>query len=430
MTERIDLLVMGGGPAGYAAAIRASHLGKNVVIAERQRLGGTCLNRGCIPTKALLESAHFYAGLSSAGLQGLVKGLEFLLDKRRIRVLAGQARFLPSGEVQVGEDVFQADHVLVATGTEPLELPGLEADGQVVVNSDQLLDRPALPESLVIVGGGVIGCEFATVFASYGVEVTVVELQDRILPMEDVEISRALTREFNKRRIKVLTEAKVLGVERGQGAQVTIEQKGRSVELAADLVLVCVGRRPVLPEGFPGELDARGYVRVNERFQTSVPHVYAAGDVIGGVQLAHLAFEEGWAAVHNMYGQPARQEWFVPACVYTKPEIASVGLTEEEARRRGGEVIAAKYSLKGNGKAVIAREDSGFVKFVAEPGGRVLGVHIIGPQATELIAGAALALEQGLTLQDWAQVIYPHPTVSESIKEAVLSALGCGLHSL
>ena len=453
MTERIDLLVMGGGPAGYAAAIRASHLGKNVVIAERQRLGGTCLNRGCIPTKALLESAHFYAGLSSAGLhgvelevkgldygqviknkdqivQGLVKGLEFLLDKRRIRVLAGQARFLPSGEVQVGEDVFQADHVLVVTGTEPLELPGLEADGQVVVNSDQLLDRPALPESLVIVGGGVIGCEFATVFASYGVEVTVVELQDRILPMEDVEISRALTREFKKRRIKVLTEAKVLGVERGQGAQVTIEQKGRSVELAADLVLVCVGRRPVLPEGFPGELDARGYVRVNERFQTSVPHVYAAGDVIGGVQLAHLAFEEGWAAVHNMYGQPARQEWFVPACVYTKPEIASVGLTEEEARRRGGEVITAKYSLKGNGKAVIAREDSGFVKFVAEPGGRVLGVHIIGPQATELIAGAALALEQGLTLQDWAQVIYPHPTVSESIKEAVLSALGCGLHSL
>lgn len=224
-----------------------------------------------------------------------------------------------------------------------------------------------------------IGCEFATVFASYGVEVTVVELQDRILPMEDVEISRALTREFKKRRIKVLTEAKVLGVERGQGAQVTIEQKGRSVELAADLVLVCVGRRPVLPEGFPGELDARGYVRVNERFQTSVPHVYAAGDVIGGVQLAHLAFEEGWAAVHNMYGQPARQEWFVPACVYTKPEIASVGLTEEEARRRGGEVITAKYSLKGNGKAVIAREDSGFVKFVAEPGGGTGRAHHRSP---------------------------------------------------
>jgi dihydrolipoamide dehydrogenase len=186
----------------------------------------------------------------------------------------------------------------------------------------------------------------------------------------------------------------------------------------------------VLPQGFSGELNAKGYVQVGGDFQTSVPGVYAAGDIIGGVQLAHLAFEEGWAAVNNMFGEPARQEWFVPACVYTKPEIASVGLTEAQAREEYGEVITAKYSLKGNGRAVIAREDSGFVKFVAGPQGKVLGVHIIGPQATELISGAALALEQGLTLEQWAQVVYPHPTVSESIKEAVLSALGCGLHSL
>jgi dihydrolipoamide dehydrogenase len=300
-----------------------------------------------------------------------------------------------------------------------------------VVNSDQLLDRPTLPKSLVIVGGGVIGCEFATIFASYGVQVTIVELMKQILPTEDGEISQALAREFKKRRVKVLTGAKVAEIQRLEDcAKVLVDQDGRSSEIEAELVLVSVGRRPVLPQGFPAELDARGYVKVNERFQTSLPQIYAAGDVIGGLQLAHLAFEEGWAAANNMFGEPARHEWFVPACVYTKPEIAAVGLTEAQAREKHGEVVTAKYSLKGNGRAVIAREDSGFVKFVAKPSGEVLGVHIIGPQATELIAGAALALEQGVTLEDWAQVVYPHPTVSESIKEAVLSALGCGLHSL
>ena len=453
MTQQIDLLVIGGGPAGYSAAIRASHLGKTVVVAERNRLGGTCLNRGCIPTKALLESASFYAGLSSAAshgvalevqrldygqvvrgkdqiVQNLVNGLQFLLKKRQIQVLEAEARFLPSGEVQVGDEVFQPAKVLVATGTAPWELPGLEVDGSLVVNSDQLLDRPTLPQSLVIVGGGVIGCEFATIFASYGVQVTIVELMDRLLPTEDAEVSQALAREFKKRKIKVLTGAKVSGIERGEQALVTVEHKGRTSELAAELVLISVGRRPVLPQGFSGELNAKGYVQVGGDFQTSVPGVYAAGDIIGGVQLAHLAFEEGWAAVNNMFGDPARQEWFLPARGYTKPEIASVGSTEAQAREEYGEVITAKYSLKGNGRAVIAREDSGFVKFVAGPQGKVLGVHIIGPQATELISGAALALEQGLTLEQWAQVVYPHPTVSESIKEAVLSALGCGLHSL
>ncbi|WP_461364828.1 dihydrolipoyl dehydrogenase [Candidatus Darwinibacter acetoxidans] len=454
MTQQVDLLVIGGGPAGYSAAIRASHLGKSVVVAEENGLGGTCLNRGCIPTKALLESAHFYSNLKSAPVHGvtvqvqdldyaqvvqgkdqivhnLVKGLQFLMDKRKIKVLGEEASFLPSGEVQVGTEVFRAANVLVATGTVPFELPGLEVDGHIVVNSDQLLDRPTLPKSLVIVGGGVIGCEFATIFASYGVQVTIVELMKQILPTEDGEISQALAREFKKRRVKVLTGAKVAEIQRLEDcAKVLVDQDGRSSEIEAELVLVSVGRRPVLPQGFPAELDARGYVKVNERFQTSLPQIYAAGDVIGGLQLAHLAFEEGWAAANNMFGEPARHEWFVPACVYTKPEIAAVGLTEAQAREKHGEVVTAKYSLKGNGRAVIAREDSGFVKFVAKPSGEVLGVHIIGPQATELIAGAALALEQGVTLEDWAQVVYPHPTVSESIKEAVLSALGCGLHSL
>ncbi len=454
MPQHIDLLVIGGGPAGYAGAIRATHLGKSVVVVEKSKVGGTCLNRGCIPTKALLESAHFYGSLTSAKNHGvtldiqdldygqvvknkdevvhrLVAGLQFLLDKREIRVIDGEARFLSTTEVVVGDDIFKPEKILVATGTVPFELPGLPVDGELVVNSDQLLDRHSLPKSLVVVGGGVIGCEFATIFASYGVQVTIVELMPQILPPEDSEISTTLTREFKKRKIKVLTGAKVKSLRREPDhVVVEVEQKGRILEFETEVVLVSVGRKPVLPQGFPGELDQKGYILVDGQYQTSVPNIYAAGDIIGGMQLAHLAFEEGWAAVNNMVGEPAKSEWFVPSCVYTKPEIASVGLTEQRAKDQYGEVLTAKYSLKGNGKAVIAGEDSGFVKFVASKDGVVRGVHIVGPQATELISGATLALEQGLTLQEWAEVIYPHPTVSESIKEAVLSGLGIGLHSL
>lgn len=454
MNQEIDLLVIGGGPAGYSGAIRASQLGKNVVVVEKDSFGGTCLNRGCIPTKSLLESSHFYGSLALAQDHGvslevkdldyaqvvktkdkivsrLVKGLEFLLDRKKIRMVQGEARFLSAMEVQVGDEVFKAQNVLVSTGTVPFDLPGLEPDGQYVLNSDQLLDMSALPKSLVIVGGGVIGCEFATVFASYGVQVTIVELMPQILPPEDAEISQALTREFKKKKIKVLTGSKVQGLTRQDNLVVLdVDQQGHRVQLEAEKVLVSVGRRPVLPEGFSGEVNPRGYVVVNEQFQTSVPQIYAAGDIIGGLQLAHLAFEEGWAAANNICGDPARSQWFVPSCVYTKPEIASVGLTEAQAEAKYGEVVIAKYSLKGNGKAVILGEDSGFCKFVASTDGIVRGVHIIGPQATELIAGATLALEQGLSLKEWAEVIYPHPTVSESIKETILNGLGIGLHSL
>lgn len=454
LSQQIDLLVIGGGPAGYAGAIRARHLGKSVVVVEKASVGGTCLNRGCIPTKALLESAHFYGGLASAKTHGvsleiqdldyaqvvrnkdqvvkrLVDGLKFLLEKKEIRVIEGEGRFLSTTEVQVGDEVFKPDNILVATGTVPFELPNLPIDGERVVDSDQLLDRDSLPKSLVIVGGGVIGCEFATVFASYGVQVTIVELMPQILPPEDAEISQTLTREFKKRKIKVLTGAKVEKLRHeANHVVVEVDQKGRPLEIETELVLVSVGRKAVLPQGFPAEVDSRGYVVVDGHYQSSVPHIYAAGDIIGGMQLAHLAFEEGWSAVNNMSGEPARNEWFVPSCVYTTPEIASVGLTEEKAKEQYGEVLTAKYSLKGNGRAVIAGQDSGFVKFVASAEGVVRGVHIIGPQATELISGATVAMEQKLTLQEWAEVVYPHPTVSESIKEAVLSGLGIGLHSL
>ena len=454
MSRQVDLLVLGGGPAGYSSAIRARQLGKQVVVVEKERLGGTCLNRGCIPTKALLESANFYGSLKSAqnhgitldvtGLdygqviqkkdkvvQNLVGGLEFLLDRREVEVVVGEARFNSPTEVQVGTEVFHPEKIIVATGTVAAELPGLEPDGRVVLNSDQMLAADTLPKSLLIVGGGVIGCEFATIFSSYGVQVTIVELTDQLLPPEDREVSQTLLREFKKRKIQVLTGASVDKLIRGEDEVVVqVTQKGRQREIEADRVLISVGRKPVVPEGFPGELNSRGYLVVNGALQTTVPHIYAAGDVIGGMQLAHLAFEEGWAACDHAFGKNARTQWFVPSCVYTQPEIGSVGLTEAHAREEYGEVIVAKYSLKGNGKAVIAGDDSGFCKIVASTDGVVRGVHIIGPQATELISNATVALERGLTLEQWAEVIYPHPTVSESIKETVLSGLGAGLHSI
>lgn len=453
MSRQIDLLVLGGGPAGYSSAIRARQLGKQVIVVEKERLGGTCLNRGCIPTKALLESANFYGGLKSAQTHGvtldvtgldygqvvqkkdkivenLVGGLEFLLNRREIEVVVGEARFISPTEIQVGEEVFYPEKVIVATGTVAAELPGLATDGRLVLNSDQMLATDTLPQSLVIVGGGVIGCEFATIFSSYGIQVTIVELTDQLLPPEDRDVSQTLLREFKKRKVQVLTGATVDKLTRGEDqVAVQVTQKGKPREIEADRVLISVGRKPVVPPGFPGEVSARGYLVVNDAYQTTVPHIYAAGDIIGGLQLAHLAFEEGWAACDNAFGEATKSHWFVPSCVYTKPEIGSVGLTEEQARAQYGEVVVAKYSLKGNGKAVIAGEDSGFCKIVASPDGIVRGVHMIGPQATELISNATVVLERGLTLGEWAEVIYPHPTVSEAIKETVLSGLGKGLHS-
>lgn len=454
MSRQIDLLVLGGGPAGYSSAIRARQLGKQVVVVEKERLGGTCLNRGCIPTKALLKSANFYESLKFAQIHGvsldvidldygqvvekkkqvvdnLVNGLEFLLNRREIEIVMGEARFISPHEVQVGETIFSPQKIVVATGTEAAVLPGLEPDGQLVLNSDQMLEANTLPKSLVIVGGGVIGCEFGTIFASYGVEVTIVELTGQLLPPEDRDISQTLLREFKKRKIQVLTDARVAELVR-DGDQVTVKvnHKGKEKELETERVLISIGRKPIIPQGFPGELTSRGYLAVNSTFQTSLPHIYGAGDIIGGMQLAHLAFEEGMAACDFAFGQSTKAKWFVPSCVYTRPEIGSVGLTEEQVKEQYGEAIVAKYSLKGNGKAVIEGEDSGFVKIVASSDQMVRGVHMIGPAATEIISNATIVLEQGLTLDEWSKVVYPHPTVSEAVKESILSGLGKGLHSL
>lgn len=451
--QQVDLLVIGGGPAGYAGAIKAAQLGKKVVLVEQDSVGGTCLNRGCIPTKSLLESAAaFRTALESSSLglniqdvsvdypkvisrkdevvSQLVKGLTALLKGKGIDIVGGKARF-EDQEVVVtsseGEQHFQPSAVLLATGTKPLALPGLQPDGEFIYNSDQLLSESTLPSSLVIVGGGVIGCEFATVFNSLGVDVTIVELTDSLIPTEDEEIRKTLLREFKKAKIKVLTQAKVVSID-SDNKVIQVEQKGKVKEISGERVLVSVGRQPVLPDGLTCELTDKGYVTVDSSFATSVPGVFAAGDIIGGLQLAHLAFEEGICAVNHAFGLSSANTWAVPRCVYTTPEVGCVGLTEEQARAKYEEVKVGKYFLKGNGKALIIGENSGFCKVVAVED-KVVGVHIIGPHATELIAEGVLAVEQQISLADWAEVIHPHPTVSESVKESVLQALGQGLHS-
>lgn len=455
MSQPVDLLVIGGGPSGYCGAIRGRQLGKSVVLVEKTSVGGTCLNRGCIPTKSLLESAARFRSLSSMSEYGvevseakvnfpqvmakkdsvvkrLVQGLRYLLKQKGVEVVSGEAEFLTSSTVQVGDVIYEPSCILVATGTAPADLPNLACDGTRILNSDQILELESLPESLLVVGGGVIGCEYATVFSSLGVDVTIVELAESILPTEDQDLSRTLMREFKKNKIKVLTSAQVKQADvDGDAVSVKVEHKGRLEEFVVDQVLVSVGRKPVFPKGFPGEVDGRGYIVVDEKFQTSVPGIYAAGDIIGGIQLAHLAFDEGTAAVEFAFGGSPKAEWQVPRCIYTHPEIAAVGLTESEAREQYGDGIRlSQFSLKGSGKAVISGADSGFCKVIADNRGNVLGVHMIGPQATEIIAEAVAVMEKGISLSDWAEVMHPHPTVAEAVREAVLAGLGRGLHSI
>lgn len=455
MSQQVDLLVIGGGPAGYCGAIRGRQLGQSVVLVEKDSVGGTCLNRGCIPTKSLLESAARFRSLSSMSEYGievshaevnypqviskkdsvvkrLVQGLGFLLKQKGVEIVRGEAEFLSSTTVRVGDEVYEPGRILVATGTEPADLPNLVCDGERILNSDQVLEMDSLPGSLLIVGGGVIGCEFATVFSSLGVDVTIVEIAEQILPAEDADLSRTLTREFKKSKVKVLTSAQVKQASPGQDSVVVaVEHKGKLEELSVDRVLVSVGRKAVLPKGFPGAVDGRGYILVDGEFQTSVPHVFAAGDIIGGLQLAHLAFDEGMAAVEFAFGGQPKSAWQVPRCIYTYPEIAAVGLTESQAREQfGNRLRVSQFSLKGNGKAMISGSDSGFCKVIADEEGNVLGVHMIGPQATEIIAEAVTVLEKGISLSDWAEVMHPHPTVAEAVREAVLAGLGRGLHSI
>jgi dihydrolipoamide dehydrogenase len=448
----VDLVVLGGGSGGYAAALRAAELGSSVVLVERGPLGGTCLHRGCIPTKAMLHSAEVLDtvrqaadvgvvahvdGLDLAGVHayrdkvvnGLFKGLTGLVRARGIEVVAGTGTLVSPTAVEVGGRTVEAAHVLLATGSEARTLPGLEVDHTRVLTSDDALALDRVPTSAVILGAGAIGCEFASVWRSFGAEVTLVEALPHLLPLEQESSSTLLERAFRKRGIAQHLGARFTAATvHDDRVEVTLEGDRT---LSADVLLVAVGRRP-LSEGFEQhgvELD-RGFVVVDELCRTAVPTISAVGDLIPTLQLAHAGFAEGILVAERLAGLPVVPIDYdgVPRVTYSHPEVASVGLTAEAARARGLTVVEQTYDLAGNGKARILGT-AGAATVVAEADGPVLGVHLVGDRVSELIAEAQLIVNWAALPLEVAQLVHPHPTLSEAIGEAHLALAGKPLHS-
>lgn len=474
-----DLLVVGGGPGGYVAAIRAAQRGLQVGLVEKERPGGVCLNWGCIPTKAMLRSAEIFQTVKDAAdfgihadnvrfdfaavrqrKDGIVKeltdGVAGLLKANGVTVVEGHARFTGPTTVQVFEagqsPVFpggpryaaaptttatrtiSAKDVIIATGSVPALLPVPGADLPGVITSDGAFGLTEVPKRLVVIGGSAVGAEWASLFHTFGSEVTVVEMQDRLVPLEDKEIGVALGRSFGKRGITVLTGATVTGIaQAGDALRVNVGGP-KAREIDADVVLVGVGRRPNTAElGLDTAgitTDARGFIPVNEQLRTAVEHVYAIGDVTGKALLAHVASHQGLTASDVIAGHDAHIDYTViPAATFTHPEIASVGLTEDAARAAGHEVITAKFPFAALGRAKTFGETEGFVKIVAGAAHQeVLGVHIIGPSASDLITEGALAISLEATLEELADTIHAHPTLGEIGMEAALTGLGLPVH--
>ncbi|MCT9930063.1 dihydrolipoyl dehydrogenase [Planotetraspora sp. A-T 1434] len=448
-----DIVVLGGGSGGYACALRAAELGMNVVLIEKDKVGGTCLHRGCIPTKALLHAAELadqtresetfgvrasFEGIDVPGVHsykdkvvtGLYKGLAGLIKSKKITVVEGEGRLAGPNRVVVGDQVFEGRHVVLATGSVPKSLPGLEIDGEKVISSDHALVLDHVPSSVVILGGGVIGVEFASVWRSFGAEVTIVEALPHLLPLEDESNSKLLERAFRRRGIKYELGARFESVKTtGTGVVVTLEN-GKTLD--AELMLVAVGRGPVsagLGYEEAGVTVDRGYVPVNGYCQTNVPGVYAVGDLIPTLQLAHVGFAEGILVAEHIAGlNPVPIDYDgVPRITYSEPEVASVGISSAVARERGHDVVELSYNLAGNGRSKIL-QTQGEVKVVAERDGRVLGVHMVGSRVGELIAEAQLIFNWEATPTDVAQLIHPHPTQSEALGEAMLALAGKPLH--
>ena len=459
MREKHDLTVVGGGPGGYVAALRAAQLGLDVALVERSDVGGVCLNWGCIPTKALLaglESAERARSASEFGVSvgevridpeamferkdrivaRLRKGVEGLLKKRGVVVHAGSGEVIEPGVVSVegpgGLLTLESANVIVATGSAPIVPDAIPRDGRVIVTSRDVLARPEMPESVVIVGGGSVGCEFAAFYAGMGVDVTIVEMLPDLLPSEDQSAARLLRQSFLKRGIDVRLQTRVEDVKvRDDGAS-TVLSSGDAVE--SEMVLLAIGRRPALDDASVGRLGLRvesGAVVVDDTMATSVERTFAIGDVVGGWMLAHVASRQGVVAASRAAGEDARMSYrAVPRCTFTTPEVASVGITEAQARERGIEVRAGRFPFSASGKAVAGGETGGFVKVVTDAGdGSVIGGVVVGPRASELVHEVTLAIEGGLSGELVAETIHAHPTLSEAVCEAFESVDGLSIHS-
>jgi len=463
---RYDLAIIGSGPGGYVAAIRAAQWGlKTVVIEKDGFLGGTCLHVGCIPTKVFLHHAEVYHYFKNAKEFGIevkdfkldwaavlarkdkiikkhAKGIEFLFRKHKVETMQGWGRLAGPGRVAVEKDgkttEIEATNILLATGSEARTLPGVELDGKVIFSNKEILGLPRIPKSLIAVGAGAVGVEFASLYNSFGCEVTILEMLPRVVPLEDEEISTELDKAFRKKGIKIYTEAKVESVKKdSKGAILTFRDRdGKSQALSAEKILIAVGRKPntenIGLEKTKAKVE-RGFVHVGPYLETAEPRLYAIGDIVAGLpQLAHAASMEGIIAVGKMAGKevPAIDRNRIPNATYCEPQIGSIGMTEKQAREAGLKIKTGKFPFAANSKASILGRHEGFIKVVAEEQyGEVLGVHIIGPLATEVIAEAVAALQLEATLDDMMFAVHAHPTVWEAMGDAFASVRGLAINA-
>ena len=458
-----DLIVIGAGPAGYVAAIKAAQLGKKVACVERERGGGTCNNWGCIPTKALLKNAEMYHAMTHRAaefgfkIEGLsydwsaiikrsrvvsdkgAAGVEFLFKKNKIDSIRGEATLDKAGEVKVkladGKvETHTAAKILIGTGCVSRAMPGLPFNGTTVIGSKEAMILETQPKSVVIIGAGAIGVEFAYVFNAFGTKVTIVEMLPNLLPVEDTEVSQVLEKSFAKLGMTILTNHKTTKTEVGdKGVKVTVaDAKGTEKTIEADVCLVAIGVAPLLPGGsLKIGLTDRGYIQTNDRYETTVPGIFAAGDIIGPPWLAHVASYEAIQAVEGMFvpGHKPKKVTVFPGCTYCHPQVASVGLTERAAKEAGKKFKVGKFPFMASGKARAIGESEGFVKvLIGDPHGELLGAHIIGPEATEMIAELGLAITLEATWEEIEATIHAHPTLSEGVREAVEVAAGHAIH--
>lgn len=472
MAEEYDLVVLGGGTGGYVAAIRASQLGMKVAVVEKGELGGTCLHRGCIPSKSLLRSAEVFRqtknaldyGVTTSNVEldfrrvqkrktdiirTLHQGVTALMKKGKIDVYQGFGRILGpsifsplpgtiSVEYENGDEntMLVPKNVLLATGSSPRTLPGLDIDGQFVMSSDEALQMENLPESIIIIGGGVIGIEWASMLADFGVHVTVVEYLDQILPTEDSDIAREVEKQLKRKGVTFVKGAKVLAesLQISNGVTIEAELNNEKQVFTADKILVSVGRQAnttnIGIENTDIQIE-KGYVKTSKFYQTKESHIYAIGDVIGGMQLAHVASHEGIVAVEHMFGLNVDPLDYnqIPACIYSNPEAASVGLTEKQAKEQGYDIKVGKFPFKAIGKALVHGESDGFVKIIMNKDNEdLLGVHMVGPHVTDMISEAGLAMVLDATPWEIAHSVHPHPTLSEIMGEAALAVEGLQIH--
>ena len=456
-----DLIVIGGGPAGYVAAIRAAQLGKSVACVEADRAGGTCLNWGCIPTKALLKNAELYQtllhksvefGIQFQGLsydwsavigrsrkvsERLAGGIEFLFKKNKVDYIRGFGSVEGTGKVGVraadgSGQLLETKDILIATGCVSRGLPPLPFNGTSVISSKEAMVLPQQPKEMIIIGAGAIGVEFAYIYNAFGTKVTLIEMLPRVLPVEDDEVGDALEKSIIKQGIRCLTNTKITAMaDHGSYVEMTLEGPKENGTIKADVCLVAIGIQPVLPGGMQPALSERGFINVGDRYETSIPGVYASGDITGPPWLAHTASFEAVQCVEGLYvdGHKPRKVTNFPGCTYCHPQVASVGKTERALKAEGIEYVVGKIPFVAIGKAIASGEPEGFAKLLyGKKHGELLGAHIIGENATELIAEMGLALDQELTAEEIHATIHAHPTMSEVIHEATLAAEGHAIH--